>query len=374
MKKLTSFLVSMLLVSVLNVKADDAAVVANWQFPVWQWVTMPTPTADSHEKMIAVVDSVPDNFDPITANFTSVWNGIQRAAYPITKNIGLAASNKGAADFAGGFKVLFDENSFHVLVQFIDDDITGNETFEFCMAQDYKIPAIQIGTNGALDRDQYFRYEAFGGLKSQFKLSTGYVNVMNMKFSEAGVGSVNWGGTTELLTANHSMKNHTVAGSGLVQVIFTFGYPVLTGVARPDFDHNIWKTLNEGKGISFDILVGDVDTDDELNTASTPAKTPAKYAWNSSHNDVYALNAYAGFLGFQQAPNSTKKVTAENSIFEKITYNYIQLKQSANIVVFNAVGKQVIELDNSNNIDLSKLSKGIYFVRANNAETIKIVR
>jgi hypothetical protein len=149
-------------------------------------------------------------------------------------------------------------------------------------------------------------------------------------------------------------------------MIYTIGFPALTGVQRPDFDTNIWRALEGGKGISFDIKVNDLDGDEATAGAS------AAYWWSSTNNLGYALNYYTGFLGLK-VPTSVKNIQDLPSIFGAVTANHIELTSSANIDIYSVTGKSVKSLKNVSRIDLSTLNPGAYIVKANN-QVLKVIR
>ena len=186
-------------------------------------------------------------------------------------------------------------------------------------------------------------------------------------------GSINWGGTNDILTNNLFFDDHTALGSKTIKHIYTIGYAALTGDARPTFDNAVWKLLNSGNGITFDMKVNDVDADDALNTENPPVKKPAEYWWNTINNDVYALTTYAGFLKAGLSTVGLVQKDAVKSVFGKITPTRIEFNKTANVTIYNILGGQVTATKNVNQIDLSNLKRGVYIIRANN-ESLKIVR
>jgi len=148
---------------------------------------------------------------------------------------------------------------------------------------------------------------------------------------------------------------------------------VLTGQYRPDFNTIIWKALNEGKGISFDLKVNDVDADDALNNDNPPVKKPAEYWWNTDNNDCWMTTMYAGFLGASDIYLSVAKPIKRTGIFSTVTPNRIDLNKVADIYIYNAIGQPVMAKRGVNQIDLTGLKTGAYIIRANN-ESMKFVR
>jgi len=59
--------------------------------------------------------------------------------------------------------------------------------------------------------------------------------------------------------------------------------------------------------------------------------------------------------------------------FAKITATQIELSTPANVTVYNALGKQIIDAKNATIVNVSNLSKGAYIVRAN-GQSQKFVR
>ncbi|MEI8112854.1 MAG: T9SS type A sorting domain-containing protein [Bacteroidia bacterium] len=294
MKNLSTLLIVMLLSSVTALFAQapdegDAAFVAAWTAPIpsW-WAALP---ADYQAKKQAVATKS-STFDAVGCNFDVEWAKIPgdgNKLGDLGSRLGLAASDKGDADFSGAFKVIYDDANIYILLQYTDDDVTGNETVEIAWAPYLKIKAPDLAT---LPQAWYTRYTQFGAYKATFK-NTGFDAAMMV---DGSTGAVNWGGTNDILSTNLFMDNHSTVGSKTIKYIYTIGYAALTGEARPAFDASVWQALNEGKGITFDMKVNDVDTDDALSADATPVKKPAEYWWNTKNNDCYALTIYAGFL------------------------------------------------------------------------------
>ncbi|HET6558445.1 MAG TPA: T9SS type A sorting domain-containing protein, partial [Prolixibacteraceae bacterium] len=121
-----------------------------------------------------------------------------------------------------------------------------------------------------------------------------------------------------------------------------------------------------------DLKVNDVDADDAMNTDDPPVAKPAEYWWNTTSNDAYAVTYYAGFLSAGGTVGIWERALA-NSIFERVTPNFIQFNKMANVAVYNILGAQVMAKKDVSRLDLSNLNRGIYIIRAN-GESRKIVR
>lgn len=370
MKKIISlFIISFLCVANSVVKADDDSFIANWQLPTYfgfPWASAPTsPT----QKQIQAVPA-PAEFDAENCDFDAVWAN-SSSENIISNAVNNPTSDKGVDDFSGSFKVLYDEDNMYVMLKYTDDDVVGTENVEFMWAPYYKIQAIEtrFADIAATSAIQYCRYAAFGAYKATFS-SVKYNSSMMVVFDQAsGVGNVEWGGTNPILDGNLGMKSYTAVGSKTIKVIYTLGYGVFTGAARPDFNTTIWSQLNDGKGISFDIKVTDNDADDVEDKDKN--KLPTSYWWNSTDNNGYAITCFSGFVGLPT--NATKETAFVNSVFEKITNNQIILSKKTNLVILNAQGKEIISQFNTASIDISSLGKGIFIIKADN-EIKKIIR
>lgn len=373
MKTIISFFVAALFSIPTLIAQNDAAVVANWGLPIDTWfpngLVIPAEGVDAYPRSQAIADPVSTGFDAVECDFDALWAaGI--APYSIAKQNGNALSAKGTADFTGAFKVLFDDvnECFYVFLQYTDDDLTGTESIEMMWAQDLKIDALAT-LYPAIVQAPYARYAAFGGAKATFT-GNAFTSAFLVTFNSAGMGSTPF--SAPMPNASFFVDNKTALGSKTIKKIYTIPYDALKGTARPNFSTASWRTLNASKGISFDIKVNDIDANDVMNTKPAPVIQSAEYWWNSTHNDGYALTYFAGFL--KPAPLAgLNPVNIHNSIFGKIISNKIELKKAANVVVFNSLGKLVLNLKNVNNIDLTNLNKGIYIIRANN-ESLKFQR
>lgn len=353
----------------------DAAYVANWKFPIAGWfpgVAVPAEGIDAYPRKEVKASEV-TTFDASGANFDAEWAKIPGNGNAIANQLGNNASHKGVNDFKdASFKAFFDDANIYILLQYTDDYVTGKETVEVAWAPYLKINAPEVTE---MPSAWYARYRQFGAYKATFK-TTGFDAAMMVKGGDTNVdgshGNLNWGGTTDTLTTNLFLDDHTVTGSKTVKQIITIGFMALTGEARPDFNKEIWQALNGGKGISFDMKVNDDDTDDALNTDATPVIKPAEYWWNSTNNDAYAVTWYAGFLG-AGSPTDVVTIKSDASIFGQISSSLILLNKTANVIVYNTLGQQMKSLKNVNTIDLSNLRTGVYIIRANN-ETKKFFR
>jgi hypothetical protein len=296
MKHLFTFLIVAFMGLSSSFAQTDAEITANWQFPIdWWFPNAPVPEGGvENYPHFQAKAQLKENFNPQTVNFDEAWTGISGDGNIIgstpSRISGLPESNKGSNDFKdAAFKVIYDESNMYILLQWTDDDVTGSESAELCISPYFKLDVD--------DKAQWYsRYSQFGANKLQFN-NKGFSAAMMVNFDVDGKGSINWGGTTETLTNNLFLDDKSVTGSKTVKWIITIGYPALTGEFRPDFNVDIWKALNSGKGISFDLKVNDVDTDDAFNTDATPVQKPAEYWWSSQSNDAWQSNMYAGFLG-----------------------------------------------------------------------------
>ena len=356
---------------------NDSTYVKDWMFPIGFWFpNMPIPEGgiEAYPRMQAMA-TVVTSFDAVTADFDAEWAKIPGNGNILGgegRRMGLTASDKGAADFSGAFKTLTDGSNIYILLQYTDDDVTGNETVEIAWA-----PYLKINAADPADVPQawYARYQQFGAYKATFK-KTGFDAAMVVTGGGPGEdgsnGLLEWGGTNETLSNNLYVDDKTAVGSKTVKQIITIGFPALTGDARPEFNLAIWSALNEGKGISFDLKVNDVDTDDAMSEDETPVQKPAEYWWNATNNDAYAVTWYAGFLKVGGTVGISQ-IKVGTSIFERVTPNEVLFNKTANVAVYNILGSQIMLKRDVTRLDLSGLKTGVYIIRANN-ESLKIVR
>ncbi|TSA35441.1 MAG: T9SS C-terminal target domain-containing protein [Porphyromonadaceae bacterium] len=351
----------------------DAEIVANWQLPIDWWfagATAPAVGIDAYPRKEANAAPVA-SFDAATVNFDAAWGSVSGNGDALANALGLPASNTGPNDFKdAAFKVLYDESNMYVLLQFTDDDVTGTESVELCLSPYFKL---DVADRTDFPTAWYTRWSQFGANKLLFD-KNGFNAAMMVNVDAAGVGHINWGGSTDIFANNLFFDDHTAAGSKTVKWIITIGYPALTGDYRPEFNTAIWKALNNGKGISFDLKVNDVDTDDAFDTSDPPVKKPAEYWWNSDTNDCWQSNMFAGFLGTKGSASGIEQtIIMQPSIFYVVTPDRIQFNKAANVTIYNTLGQQILSRKNILEIDLSNLKSGFYIIRANN-EARKIVR
>lgn len=381
MKKLILLFVVSLLSATSLFAQTDADYISVWQIPVqWYFPNAPLPAAN-YSRSQAYADTVA-NFDPMSCDFDVVWAGIPGNGYAIANNVALAASDRGTTDFSGAYKALFDDTNIYILLKTTDDDVTGNETFEISWAPYYKL---DFSKNASITKTAtctaiqaaaapYVRYAAFGAFKALYD-KDGYNSVFTITFDNAGVGTItNYNQITNLVDKNTMfVDDHSATASNTKKKICTIPLTALTGAARPQFNPKIWRSLVEGtmKGISFDVMVRDIDKDDALDAKGVA--TAAAYMWSSTDNNAYMLTTYSGFLGIRSGVTGLKSVNSLSSIFGNVISNVVELNEPTNVEVFNYIGKNILSLKNVNTIDLNSLNKGIYIIRANN-ESMKFIR
>lgn len=353
------------------VDEHDAEHVANWQLPIDWWfagATAPSVGIDAYPRKVAKAH-LAASFDAASADFDATWAGIEGTGEVIANALGLAGSNTGVNDFKdAAWKALYDDSNMYILLQWTDDDVTGTETLEIALAPYFKL---NVPDRTDFPTAWYTRWAQFGGYKVMFN-KAGFNSAMFVNVDAQGVGHIDWGGTTETLTNNLFLDDKTSTGSKTVKWIITIGYPVLTGEYRPEFNTAIWKELNNGKGISFDLKVNDIDTDDAFNTDDPPVKKPAEYWWNTDNNDCWMTTMYAGFLSISGSTGIVQPVLPASN-FYVVTPDRILLHKPAKVVIYNLSGQQVFSENNIRDIDLRILKSGFYIIRADN-EARKIVR
>jgi hypothetical protein len=374
--KTASSLFAMLFISIFYVSAQttqdkaDSTYTSTWvQALDWMGPTPPTQTAiDGMLRKEIVADSV-SGFDAQGAIFDEEWARIAGNGHSIANPVGLPETNGGEADFTGSFKVLYDDANIYILLKYIDDDVTGNETVELTWAPYLKLYNPKFKKLTA----NYFRFSQFGAAKATFG-KTGYKNSMLIVPTKDAY-TILWSGTTNDLTASLFLDDKTAPASTTVKQIITIGYPALTGEARPDFNPSIWRALNNGKGISFDIKVRDADTDDANQPAVHPATNSRSqdYWWNTTDNDGWIVTYLSGMLAPEKISTGISSTKANNSIFGKVTTKQIQLNSQTDVSIYNAIGKLILLSNNATKVELSTLGKGVFVVRAGN-QAIKLVR
>jgi len=381
MKTLFSFFVVALLSATVAFgqapDADDAAYIDGWKLPIAWFPNFVAPVGgvDAISRTQVLVDSIAD-FDYQGCVFDDVWAGISGAGSTITHNTGNVSSDNGSSDFTGAFKVLYDNTSIYILLKYTDDDVTGMEQVEIMWAPYLKInaPDVKNSSTGAdIPSSCYVRYSNFGAYKATFNStgnSPGFVSAMSVTGS-TGVSTLAWGATPADLVNNLDVSDYTAPASHTIRQIYAIPYVALWSDARGDFNTNVWKQISGGMGLSFDMKINDPDSNDPT-TADANGKKSGEYFWNSTSNDGYAVTWYSGFL-MPRVTTGIEQVKSENSIFGVITTNQIQLKNPANVTVFNSIGKKIMAVENSDKINVSNLGKGVFIIKVNN-ETKKFVR
>lgn len=385
MKKKSTMLV-LILALVTNIWADnkaDSTYTSNWVFGLVNNIPLGSTSGQGSDAPLVAVENkqsyaaIINNFDPKLSNFDTDWNSNTYAAYGISNNVLNQGNHAGDADFKGEFKAFYDDSNLYIFVKFVDDNITGNESVEIPWATYFKLygktpifgdPARPYANFG------YLRYSAFGSYKATFN-KTGFVNAMKIDFaSPTAQGVLTWSGTNENLSGNLSVVDKSVPGTGVVKWIITLGYQAFTSVGfsnetmplpRPDFNVDIFKAMNGGKGLSFDVKVNDKDAND--------VGQEAHYWWNSTSNNCYSHTWYAGFLGIEEKTAVKNTSANQPSVFAKVNSNTIQLNETCNVEIFNLIGSKVSESKAVNSVNLCSLSKGAYIIRAKN-ESVKIIR
>jgi len=298
-------------------------------------------------------------------------------------------------DFVGEWKAAYDDQFLYVFLQYADDIDTGAEVVELMWSSAFKIDApdtittagntspvnsVKVWTRTQKDSMAlFYRYAQFGGYKAAFTVIDGFKGALVLTGGPQATSSYADGQKPDILLNNLAFFNKTNPALPLTKKhIIKIGFAAFTGEARPDFDNTIWNTLNNNRGLSFEVTVKDKDGDESQSnpTEANPTKfkyDPAGYFWNNAKADVWGCNAYAGFLKNDVASGLKNTFGTKNSIFGTVTANRIDLNNNANVTIFNAVGKMIKSVSNTNFVNLSSLSKGVYVIRANN-EVAKIIR
>jgi len=371
------FMALMINASVLFAQSDDATV-SSWIFRPWMKYNIPTEGISAYARKAVLADTIAD-FDPINADFDATWNAATSTPNVIANNLGLADSHKGTADFEGAFKMLYDNENIYMLLRVVDDNVSGTESFEVMWAPYFRINSSVEGVDKNALRDAsrfHMRFSQFGGYKILINTS-GYKEAMFFYFDPLATDptlntNVNWAGNTDVVSNTKIfVDDKSQVGSNTIKKIITIPFTALTGTARPDFNTSIWRQLNDGKGITFDIKYTDIDADDAFNTATPALQKPAEYWWNSTHNDGYAVTYFNGFVGLRTA-SGVNQPNAKTSIFSKISSNKVELTDNADVVVYNSIGNEILKLNNVKSFDLNNLKSGVYILRAKN-QTVKVV-
>lgn len=363
MKNFTLILVAVLFSATSVFAQADDATVAGWPVSISGWFNgIAAPDGTVKAQIFATPVT---GFDALTAVFDTEWAKVPGDGNVIGKpgsRLGLAASENGAADFTGAFKVLHDASNIYILLKYTDDDITGSETIEVCVS-----PYLKVSTTEP-NPFWFTRFTEFGAYKAVFTHDV-FASAMIVN---GAAGTIDWSASPTQLTDNLFIDSKSVDGTGVVKEIITIGFASMVGSARPTFDLAAWTALEGGKGISFDFKVNDVDMDDALTADAEPKAAPAEYWWNAIDNECWRSNDFAGFL----APLATGIVSFKaenNSIFQSVTLETVKLKKVANVTVYNTAGVQLISIKNASEINISNLNKGVYIIRAND-QTMKFVR
>ena len=364
------FLAFTLCVSTVSAQDEnDASFVADWNFGgFWFPSTSALPTGLVNKQAKAAY--IP-TIDPAANDFVTLWNSITNPANTIGNVVGeTPAQDKGATDFTGSFKTCYDDDNIYILLEYNDDSYTGNETYELMWAPHMKINATDISGR---PHAWYARYVQFGAYKTTYN-GAGFVSAMMVTGGANYDASrdINWGGSNTLVNATTTkVTKKFEAGASVIRLIISIPFTALTGDARPTFDEQVWGLLNGGKGITFDIKVKDVDAEDVLD--GTTYKSAA-YWWNSTNNNGYAYTIYSGYLANKDYVESgIFTPSGKNSVFQTVTSELVILSNKSDLTVFNSTGKEILTLKNADNLSLKGLSKGIYFIRANN-ESVKIIK
>jgi hypothetical protein len=305
-----------------------------------------------------------------------------------------------ATDFVGEWKAAYDDGFLYVFLKYADDIDTGAETVEVMWSNAFKIDAPDTITtvrnlagstpsviNGRYQLNStdstalFWRFAQFGGYKAAFTVTNGFKDAMEVVGGPKGASTSSYTARPDILVNNLAFFNKTdVATPLLKKHIMKIGFGAFTGIYRPDFNNDIWNTLNNNRGLSFEISVKDLDNDEVIDPAlpTSTKKEAAGYFWNNKMGylnspDVWYTNQYAGFLKNDVVSGLKNTIGTANSIFSKQTSERIDLNRNANVIIFNALGKSVKSINNTNFVNLSSLSKGVYVIRANN-EVVKIVR
>jgi len=336
----------------------------------WGSFADPVPAAITAAPTAEVVE-VEGLFDAaISASFDELWDMIPGDANSIDQIKSGDETNTATAtrkEYAS-WKVAYDDEEEAIVVLVLFDDkatapVTSSaDNVEIMICPYY----VMSGYTGSVAGLPYLRFGAKGGHKFECT-SSSTPNYFSLEASDTDVsikGSLNG------LQDNLVVRDLTAAGSKDFKRVITIPFSTLidTEVADAvnvytDFTPELWKTINGGKGIAFNIKFMDKGNFNGNDDEGKPKHT--EYMWSTTDNDIYYGNgAGMGWLKLA-AGNDGGDISIDGADISKITIanGVISLEEAANVEIYSTLGALVLSTYDAQ-VDISGLAAGAYIVKA----------
>lgn len=337
-----------------------------------------------------VTISQKDDLGPIedVTSFDEVWDDdLEMEAHDIANPTdvpeGVDPYDLGDADtFGAQWKAYHDGSIVYVLLKFVDLDAQADgDSYSF------EVMTQPTGYNetegvfrheptfdqGVADEDMgkknmaYARYVELGGGKAMFQDGT----LSGDKFHASEGSSGNW------------VQNDV--GKDAIEALLSDGKGfwkesngVIRAVLPMDFDSDV-SALSypvdelEPFGDRTSLQIGEVFSFD-VKANATIGGEKVQYFWSADANNGFASNYYSGHATLSSATNVAGQPASDE---EGVTYAdgvvYVE-GQAADLEVFNLTGAKVLSAENVSSLSLSSLSKGVYIVRVNGQNSVKVVK
>lgn len=202
----------------------------------------------------------------------------------------------------------------------------------------------------------WMRYWELGGAKVDASVKEGafvlggYMACLN--------GAAGYSQSMPTLSERDGLTMKDCSSADAVKLVFIINFYVLDDKKNGvEFSYDLWKAACDEKGISFE--------------AKFKKAANCEYMWNTTDNNVYFSNSFAGYLA-PGTPIGVAEVAAAAANIS-IAGDLITLAEAGNIQIFSATGMLIASVSNVTEFSTAGLAAGVYIAVAGN-ESVSFVK
>jgi len=379
MKKITLFLAAMAIT--LNAAATE--------YPVeyldgleFEWMGgdlfLPAPTGKTANAYYLGPVFIANTQDPdydSTRSFDDVWlDIIKEDAYELNSNATNPSNTKHDDYEFAGFKAGYDDENIYIFIKYVDTEAvplgTIIERMEIGVSPYVKLDAARTPTISGTPAPglEYFRFIELGAYKivTSWEGSVLSISTITVEFrgcaesTQANLGI----DFADIVVDSHTPTNNSSEVSLIVTIPFVSLSNFMTGAG--EFTYEDWLVVNDGKGISLDLKVNDVDGDDaDLNTSRDYWwSCPPSLVEGMGDLSYYSTSSSGMLKAVPKGGVSTDNTNTQPGNI-KVTSDKIIFNNPADVKIYSAAsGALILNAANQTEVLTTGLGAGIYIVEA----------
>jgi len=370
--------------------------------PTW----MPSDSEEyadmSYEKATTTVYKAPQDWSGISdvASFDATWDLLPEENMIANPTGDWATGDEFNLDaeetLGSSWKAVHDGDYVYLLLKYVDTDgyfNAGSYGWEIAYqanpdASERWEPTYDAGTTIKERNYAYVRYAELGGFKvtiGESEFNPGQVEHKGSYGMYGQTASPEWSNVQEVKDMFIDLEPNTFwdESNGITRAVLVMDFDnVLTYPDDPMAD-DIWNTSRSstqvGETIAFEVKSFAATTETYMNDDDEEVTGPVNHDfwWSGNTNDTYFNLLYNGLLTISGDNVPTNVSDVNSSDNGEISYAdgvvYVE-GQAADLEVFNLTGANVLSAENVSSLSLSSLSKGVYIVRVNGQNSVKVVK